>query len=387
MSPWPSSDSAPFWSRITRESVWEETAKAIREGTFALIMPVMTSTRGLCVASTRWMPTARAFCARRMIESSTSAGATIIRSASSSMTQRMYGSGVVALGRAVLVQLDQRARARDRHDPVAPLHLAHEVLERVGGHPRARDDGRQQVRDRLVVVELDLLGVDEHEPHLVGRRAQQDRAEHRVDAARLAGAGGARDEDVRHLRQVGADGLAADVLAQPDGQRAGVLRRRAEDVAERDDAPAAVGDLDADGLLARDRGEDADVGRGQRVGEVVLEVADLVHLDAGRQAQLVARDVRAGDGADDLGLDPEVAERLDERRCDALLVGGVGLVVLGRRAAQQLGVGQVEVAVDRRAAAAARRCAARACAAPSRPSARLRAARRATPARARSARR
>ena len=39
------------------------------------------------------MPTARAFWARRMIESSTSAGATIIRSASSSMMQRMYGSG------------------------------------------------------------------------------------------------------------------------------------------------------------------------------------------------------------------------------------------------------------------------------------------------------
>ena len=47
MSPWPSSDSAPFWSRITRESVCEETAKAMREGTFALIMPVITSTRGL----------------------------------------------------------------------------------------------------------------------------------------------------------------------------------------------------------------------------------------------------------------------------------------------------------------------------------------------------
>ena len=89
MSPWPSSDSAPFWSRITRESVCDETANAIRDGTLALIMPVITSTRGLCVASTRWMPTARAFCARRMIESSTSAGATIIRSASSSMTQRM----------------------------------------------------------------------------------------------------------------------------------------------------------------------------------------------------------------------------------------------------------------------------------------------------------
>ena len=46
----------------------------MRDGTLALIMPVITSTRGLCVASTRWMPTARAFWARRMIESSTSAG-------------------------------------------------------------------------------------------------------------------------------------------------------------------------------------------------------------------------------------------------------------------------------------------------------------------------
>ena len=89
MSPWPSSDSAPFWSRITRESVCEDTANAIRAGTLALIMPVITSALGRWVASTRWMPTARDFCASRMIESSTSAGATIIRSASSSITQRM----------------------------------------------------------------------------------------------------------------------------------------------------------------------------------------------------------------------------------------------------------------------------------------------------------
>ena len=89
MSPWPSSDSAPFWSRMTRESVWEDTLNAIRDGTLALIIPVMTSTRGLCVASTRWIPTARAFCASRMTASSTSAGATIIRSASSSITHRM----------------------------------------------------------------------------------------------------------------------------------------------------------------------------------------------------------------------------------------------------------------------------------------------------------
>ena len=92
MSPCPSSDSAPPWSRITRESVCDETAKAIREGMFTLIVPVMMSVDGRWVASRRWMPVARDFWARRMIEDSTSAGATIIRSASSSITQRMCGS-------------------------------------------------------------------------------------------------------------------------------------------------------------------------------------------------------------------------------------------------------------------------------------------------------
>jgi hypothetical protein len=86
MSPWPSRLSAPDESRITRLSVWLETANAIRDGTFALIIPVITSTDGRCVARTRWMPTARDFCARRMIASSTACGLIIIRSASSSMT-------------------------------------------------------------------------------------------------------------------------------------------------------------------------------------------------------------------------------------------------------------------------------------------------------------
>ena len=112
MSPCPSNDSAPPWSRITRESCCEDTANAIRAGTFTLIVPVMMSTDGRCVASTRWIPTARDFCASRMIESSTSAGATIIRSASSSITHRMYGSGgspVVARVRFSSMMLRERA--------------------------------------------------------------------------------------------------------------------------------------------------------------------------------------------------------------------------------------------------------------------------------------
>ncbi len=189
------------------------------------------------------------------------------------------------------VELGERARLGQRHLPVALLHLLDQVLERVGGHPRAGDHRREQVRDRLVVVELDLLGVDQHEADLVRRGAQQDRGEHRVHACGLAGAGGAGDEQVRHLGQVGADRAAGDVLAQPHGQRRPVRRRLLEDVAEVDDPPARVRHLDPDRLLARDRRQDADVGGGQRVGEVVLELRDLRHLRAGREPQLVARDV------------------------------------------------------------------------------------------------
>ena len=69
----------------------------MRAGMFALIRPVMTSTDGRCVASTRWMPIARAICASRAIDSSTSLPATIIRSASSSMRTTMKGSVLSSL--------------------------------------------------------------------------------------------------------------------------------------------------------------------------------------------------------------------------------------------------------------------------------------------------
>ena len=294
MSPWPSSDSAPFWSRITRESVWEETAKAIRAGTLALIRPVMMSALGRWVASRRWMPTARDFCARRMIASSTSPGAIIIRSASSSITHRMYGSGRSPCAQAVAVQLDQAARARRAHDRVALLHLLDQVRQHVGRQARARDHRREQVRDRLVVVQLHLLRVDQHHPDLVGRGLQQDRRQHRVHGHRLARARGAGHQHVRLLGQVGADRLAGDVLAEPDRERRPALGRVLEDVAQVHHAPVAIRNLDAHGLLAGDRREDPDLALGrQRIGQVVLELGDLGHLDPGRQAQLVARHVRA----------------------------------------------------------------------------------------------
>ena len=91
MSPWPMRRSAPGWSRMTRLSASDDTANASREGTLALMTPVMTSTDGRWVAITRCRPTARAICAIRQMASSTSRAATIMRSLSSSTTTRMNG--------------------------------------------------------------------------------------------------------------------------------------------------------------------------------------------------------------------------------------------------------------------------------------------------------
>ena len=89
MSPLPSSRSAPISSSTTRESLRLVTWNAIRAGRFPLIKPVTTSTAGFCVARIRWMPTARASCARRTMCCSTSFSAVIMISASSSTTMTM----------------------------------------------------------------------------------------------------------------------------------------------------------------------------------------------------------------------------------------------------------------------------------------------------------
>ena len=237
------------------------------------------------------------------------------------------------------VGLRQAARAHLREPLVAALHLGDDVEQDGARLLGARDDRRQQVRDRLVVVELDPLGVDQDHAHLVGARAQEDRGEDRVDAARLARAGRAGDQQVRHAREVGVDGLAVDALAEPDRERARRGRDVAEDVAEGDEVRAQVRHLDPDRLLAGDRREDADLGRRERVGEVVAQLGDLADLDPGGELELVAGDARAGDRPDDGRLDAEVRQAEQQRLGDA----PVRLAARARRrvgAAQHRAVGE-----------------------------------------------
>ena len=83
--------SAPGWSSTVRLSTLDDMAKAMRLGTLALMRPVTTLTLGRCVASTRWMPTARAFWAILTMGSSTLRPSRMIRSASSSMMMTRNG--------------------------------------------------------------------------------------------------------------------------------------------------------------------------------------------------------------------------------------------------------------------------------------------------------
>ena len=76
---------------MVRLSILEVTWNEMRVGKFALMVPVMTSTDGRCVARITCRPAARAIWASRCTAPSMSLPATIIRSAISSTMTTMIG--------------------------------------------------------------------------------------------------------------------------------------------------------------------------------------------------------------------------------------------------------------------------------------------------------
>ena len=68
---------------------------------------------------------------------------------------------------------------------------------------------------------------------------------------------------------------------------------RFQQLAQRDFYFAAVGDLDADGVLAGNGREDIDPLGARGAGEVALQAHDLVHAHAFRRIDFVAGDGRA----------------------------------------------------------------------------------------------
>ena len=207
----------------------------------------------------------------------------------------------------VVELLDVADPLRGQHAD-APLHLGHRPLEHVGGDLGVGHHRGEQVGDVLVDPELEPLGVDQDEPHLVRGRPEEDRRDHAVEADALPGAGGAGDQEVGHRGEVGDPGVAVDRLAEAQGEAArgapeGV---RLEQLAEVDGVPLLVRDLDADVALPAHPVDADGLGlEGER--EVVREAHDLRVLDAGVGLELVGGD--HGPGVDLLhgAHDPELA--------------------------------------------------------------------------------
>ena len=119
------------------------------------------------------------------------------------------------------------------------------------------------------------------------------------------------------MREVGDDGVAADVLAQSErqGRRHIIVDARFEDFTERDELAALIWNLETNEGLAWDHLDDTHADHGQRTGKVLCQVRDLADLDTGRRIKLEARDHRSGRHGLDLDIDTEVAQlELDEAR-------------------------------------------------------------------------
>ena len=157
-----------------------------------------------------------------------------------------------------------------------------------------------EVRDAREHLELDLLGVDQDQLHFLRRAREQEAREDRVHAHRLARAGRAGDEQVRHAREVLDHGraLGVDAEEQRQAEVLAVVGFLANDLGDAHRAPRGARHLDADHGLAGDRRDDAH-GRGlERASDLLLQAGDLVEARAGGDLELEQHDGRA-----DLGLD------------------------------------------------------------------------------------
>ena len=196
---------------------------------------------------------------------------------------------------------------------VAVFHLAHGPFQRDDGLLRIGDDGRQQMRNAVIDGELEHLRIDHDQAALFRRQPVEQRQDHRVDGDRLARAGGAGDQQMRHLGEIGDDRLAADRLAERHGKLglAGLEVTGADQFAEIDGLAALVRQFDADDVAA---GHDGDAGgdRAHRAGDIVGKADDAGGLDAGRRLQFIERDDGAGADMDDLALDAEILQHAFE---------------------------------------------------------------------------
>ena len=170
------------------------------------------------------------------------------------------------------------------------------------------------MRNAVVDRKLQHLRIDHDEPALLGLEAIEQAHHHRVDRHRLARAGGAGDQQMRHAGEIDDHRLAADRLAERDGEPVlGFLEILArQQFAQVHRLAPLVGQFDADGVAPLHDG-DARRDRRHRARDVVGEADDARRFDAGRGLEFVERDDRAGAHVDDFALDAEIVEHALEQ--------------------------------------------------------------------------
>ena len=149
-----------------------------------------------------------------------------------------------------------------------------------------------------------------------------------------------------HRGEIAENHLSIDILAQHDrDSRLGVepvlgLHQLAEDHF----LFAAVGDLDADGILAGNRREDVDALGAGGAGDVPLQAHNLVHAHALGGINFVARDGGAARDVSRRDGDPKLRQRLDHEFLDSEEFRGVGGPGVRRvRLVEQIQAGQLVV--------------------------------------------
>ena len=125
--------------------------------------------------------------------------------------------GLAVFDKVVVIRR-KAAHAKLGKEPVALEHLGDRPLERSGGLLRIGDNGDVQMRDAVINAELDHLGVYHDELDILGVGLIEQAYDKRVHAHRLARAGRSGDEQMRKLRDITNNGIAADILADGKGE-------------------------------------------------------------------------------------------------------------------------------------------------------------------------
>ena len=214
----------------------------------------------------------------------------------------------------LLVEAGDIARIDRRHHPVAPLHLLDRPFECAHRFVRLGHHRAEQVGDVVIAFQLEHLGVDQDQPAFVGREAIEQRQQDGVQSDRLARTGGARDQQMRHGRQIGDDRFACDILAEDHRQAALMVDEcgRIGELFVADHLAIRIGQFDADHRLARDR-RHARADRRHVARDILGQPDHAAGLDARRGFELVHGDHRPRAHRSDLALDVEIVEHVFEQ--------------------------------------------------------------------------